>query len=150
MVLAIDPGRWKAGVAVVGQSGRVYWQQVVATQQLVAVIREQFHRHEPQAIVLGDRTGGHQLVAQLAEEAEPELMARLRTVNEDRSSLEARTRYLQQHPARGWRRLLPFGLRVPDRPIDDYTAIILAERFWQGRDVRTVSQKPDGLGGQVV
>jgi hypothetical protein len=49
-------------------------------------------------------------------------------VNEDRSSLEGRYRYLKEN-SRGLSRILPVGLRIPREPYDDYVAVILAERF---------------------
>ena len=42
-------------------------------------------------------------------------------------------RFLRAHPERGWKRLLPPGLRSPDRPYDDFVAVILAERYLDGQ-----------------
>jgi hypothetical protein len=55
-------------------------------------------------------------------------------VEEDRSSMEARARYLHDHPGRGLARLLPLGLRTPDGPYDDYVAEILAARYFETRE----------------
>ncbi|MDE5111236.1 MAG: resolvase, partial [Trichodesmium sp. St7_bin2_1] len=45
------------------------------------------------------------------------------------SSLEARERYWQIYPPRGFVRLIPPGMRIPPKPIDDIVAIILIERY---------------------
>ncbi|HKM17981.1 MAG TPA: pre-16S rRNA-processing nuclease YqgF, partial [Limnochordia bacterium] len=37
------------------------------------------------------------------------------------------------HPPRGWRRLLPVSLQTPPVPIDDYVAVILAQRYLDGK-----------------
>ena len=47
------------------------------------------------------------------------------------TTLAARQRYWQLEPPRGWRRLLPEGLRLPPRDIDDVVAQLLLERHLQ-------------------
>lgn len=46
------------------------------------------------------------------------------------STLEARDRYWTMYPNRGLQRLIPLGLRVPPRPVDDIVAILLIERYF--------------------
>ena len=43
------------------------------------------------------------------------------------STLAARGRYWQLFPARRLWRLLPLGLRLPPRPLDDIAALVLLE-----------------------
>jgi RNase H-fold protein (predicted Holliday junction resolvase) len=50
-------------------------------------------------------------------------------VDERETSLLARARFFRDHPPRGWRRIVPRGMLLPDRPIDDYAALLIAERF---------------------
>ncbi len=61
------------------------------------------------------------------------LPAPLVEVEERHTSEQARIRYLDATPVRGWRRLLPRALRVPETAYDDYVAIILAERWWRAQ-----------------
>jgi hypothetical protein len=49
-------------------------------------------------------------------------------VDERGTTLAARRRYWELFPARGWRRLLPMGLRLPPRDWDDVVAQLLLER----------------------
>ena len=77
-------------------------------------------------LVLGDGTGHQAWRARL----EPWLPVVL--VDERGTTLAARQRYWQIEAARGWRRLLPLGLRQPPRDWDDVVAQILVER-WLGR-----------------
>ena len=51
------------------------------------------------------------------------------TVNEQNSTLEARDRYWEMYPPKKLQRLIPQGLRVPPRPVDDIVAILLIERY---------------------
>jgi hypothetical protein len=58
-----------------------------------------------------------------------ELGLEVALVDERETSLLARARYFADHPPRGWRRFVPRGMLVPDRPIDDYAALLIAERY---------------------
>jgi RNase H-fold protein (predicted Holliday junction resolvase) len=77
--------------------------------------------------VIGDQTTAKGWKQQLNREL-PEPLS-IVMVDERYSSLEARDRYWQMYPPRGFFRLLPRGLRQPPRPVDDIVAIILIERY---------------------
>lgn len=49
-------------------------------------------------------------------------------VDEKDTTLRARERYWEHHKRRGWRRLLPSTMQTPPEPVDDFVALILAER----------------------
>jgi hypothetical protein len=76
------------------------------------------------AIALGRGTNSRQIKAALETLGLP-----VHFVDEFETSRAARDLYFAEHPPRGWRRLLPLGLQVPQRPIDDYAAISIARRF---------------------
>jgi len=76
------------------------------------------------AILLGNGTGSRAWLEQLAP------LAPVLLIEERGSTLAARSRYWQLFPARGWRRLLPMGLRQPPRPWDDVVAQLLVEQAW--------------------
>jgi RNase H-fold protein (predicted Holliday junction resolvase) len=54
-------------------------------------------------------------------------------VDERNSTLEARDRYWQMFPPKGLQKLIPQGMRLPNRPIDDIVAILLIERHLQSK-----------------
>ena len=54
-------------------------------------------------------------------------------VDEYETTLRARARYFADHPPRGWKRLVPRGMLLPERPVDDYAALLIAERYLEGR-----------------
>jgi len=54
-------------------------------------------------------------------------------VDERETTLLARARFFVDHPPRGWRRLVPRGMLLPDRPIDDYAALLIAQRYLASR-----------------
>ncbi len=126
VVLAVDPGRDKCGLAV-AEPGQVLHREVVGRAHLAARARELAERYRVQVVVLGDATTSRAVGEELAA-----LHLPVQTVPEAGTTREARRRYFQEHPPRGLARLLPPGLRVPPRPVDDYAAVLLAERFLRG------------------
>jgi hypothetical protein len=77
------------------------------------------------AVVVGDGTGSAAWQRRLSP------LLPVIVVPEHGTTLAARQRYWQLEPARGWRRLLPEGLRQPPRDWDDVVAQLLLER-WLG------------------
>lgn len=128
-IAAVDPGRDKAGLALVATDGRVLAQAVVPPAEVVERLRSWQAEWGLSAIVLGDRTGSRRFLATITAAGLAGPACPVVTVDEHLSTQEARRRYLTTHPGRGLARFLPVSLRTPDRPVDDYVAVILAERY---------------------
>ncbi|BAI89139.1 hypothetical protein N39L_12650 [Limnospira platensis NIES-39] len=130
VILGFDPGRDKCGVAVVGDNQQVYYHQVVAANDAIATVESLCSQFSVQLVVMGNqttsRTWKQQMRAVLPESIQ------IVEVDERYSSLQARDRYWEMYPPQGLSRLLPQGMRVPPRPIDDIVAIILVERYQGG------------------
>ena len=133
VVLAIDPGSDKCGVAVVRQSGEVITRSVVPTATLVTIVRELVERYLPSRVVCGNGTGSKPIIKQLALAG----LSAIDQIDEAYTSEEARRRFVEENPPRGLARLLPKSLRTPTVPYDDYVATILAERYWLQLDSST-------------
>ena len=129
-VLAIDPGRDKCGVALVAPEGLLH-REVVSRDGCPDLIASLASRYSPDQIVIGNGTGGDSLADEIRKLAGPIPVA---MVDESFSSEKARKRYLLDNPPKGIRRLIPRGLLTPDRPYDDYVAIILAEDWLRSSD----------------
>jgi RNase H-fold protein (predicted Holliday junction resolvase) len=129
MILAIDPGREKCGLAVVDLAGRVIDQRIVPRAGLGIVLPALFKSFEISRVVIGQGTAS-QIVEEAIKKINPR--AELILVQEKYSTLEARQRYWQAHRPRGLWRLVPTSLRVPPVPVDDFAAVILAERYLKG------------------
>lgn len=131
VILAVDPGREKCGVALLTPS-RVLDHRVLPTSGLVQFVTAALREHAGATAVVGNRTSSG-AVRQLLEKHVPGLV--IASVEEERTTLEARRLYFADHPPRGWRRLLPRSLQVPPVPYDDYAAVVLGRRFLarQGR-----------------
>ncbi len=126
MYLGFDPGKDKCGVAVADSQGQAHYQAVIPTAAVVDQIQTLCSQWLVTQVVMGDRTTSKQWQATL-QTALPQLSITL--VDEHNSTLAARDLYWEMYPARGFQKIIPQGLRLPPRPIDDLVAILLVRRY---------------------
>ncbi|WP_024545572.1 Holliday junction resolvase RuvX [Picosynechococcus sp. NKBG15041c] len=124
--LGFDPGRDKCGVAVMDDQGQLFTHAVIPAAAAIATVSQWCNTYNVSQVVMGNQTTAQQWQAQLTAALPPQLSVTL--VNERNSTLEARDRYWQMYPPNLFQRLIPEGLRLPPRPIDDLVAILLIER----------------------
>lgn len=121
---ALDPGRAKCGLALSpdGRRLQALWigSPAAALEQLLV-----WHACHPlQGVVVGCGTGSAGWPERLQRHL-PGVEVWPRP--EHGTTLEARGRYWQLWPPRGWQRWLPAGLRLPPGPLDDLAALVLLE-----------------------
>ncbi len=134
VLIAVDPGREKCGVAVVAPGSgatdkaqyRVLERSVVARGNVVAHLEEWLERFPGAILVLGDATASRALQSEIAAHW-PQLVVEMQ--DERGSTLEARALYWREKPPRGWRKLWPLSLQMPPEALDDFAAVVLAQRF---------------------
>lgn len=120
MILAIDPGKVKCGLAVLGKE-----KAVIKREELLPKVQQLIIKYNIDKIVIGDSAAGREIKKELARF---QLGIEIVFVSEKNSTREARQLYWQDNPPEGLWRLIPTSLRFPPRPIDDYAAQVLAER----------------------
>lgn len=130
MVLAVDPGRRKCGLAVVSSDLTCAHQAVIAREELLIVVRQWLERFAVNRVLVGGATGSQPVVQELQQGLEVEI----EVVDERHTTERARARYFRDHPPRGMWRLVPLGLQVPAVPIDDYAAIVMAEDYFRRKE----------------
>jgi RNase H-fold protein (predicted Holliday junction resolvase) len=123
-VLGIDPGTGKAGYAVLEPDGSVLAQGIEPLDGLAARLAGVVAGYGPAAIAIGRGTNSGAVARSLAALGLP-----VHPVDEYETTRFARGLYFADHPPAGWRRLVPLGLQVPPRPVDDYAAILIARRY---------------------
>ncbi len=124
-VLGLDPGTRKCGYAVVtGLDAPPLTLGIVPIEGLTERLREVIAATPVALAAIGRGTNAAVVAAVAAELGLP-----VELVDERETSLLARARFFRDHPPRGWRRIVPRGMLLPDRPIDDYAALLIAERF---------------------
>lgn len=128
MILAVDPGREKTGVAVIHTDKTLIHCEIVATESIKEHIESILDTEGITTIVCGDGTN-HQRVFNILDTLAKAAHVRAVLVNEKHTTEEARRRYFEVYKPTGWRRLVPKGMLYPPRPIDDMTAWIIGERY---------------------
>jgi len=127
-VLGIDAATSKCGYAVVRRAGDAPLELgIVPTERLAETLVALAGRFALRAVALG--SGTH---AAVVEPLVAPLGIPIELVDERETTLLARRRYFAVHPPRGWRRFVPRGMLVPPRPIDDFAAVLIAERLLAG------------------
>jgi RNase H-fold protein (predicted Holliday junction resolvase) len=128
-VLAIDPGSSKCGMALVQRNDDhqlvLRWRAIAPRAEVMEHVRSACEIEPFSLVIVGSGTTSKQLVHELREQIPS--MAIL-VVDEKNTSLQARERYWEHNPRRGLRRLAPATMQVPPEPVDDFVALILAER----------------------
>jgi RNase H-fold protein (predicted Holliday junction resolvase) len=120
----VDPGRAKAGFAVLGSDGGVVARGIATIDDLPVRLTQVLAAGEVDAIALGRGTNSGAVRRLLEGFGLP-----IHWVDEFETSRAARCLYFVDHPPRGWRRLIPIGLQLPKVPVDDYAAIVIARRY---------------------
>lgn len=125
--LGFDPGRDKCGVAIMECDLQIHFHQVFTSETVLAEIPKLCEQFPVEQVVMGNQTTSKQWKEKLESILSTQITVAM--VDERNSSVEARDRYWQMYPPKGLTRLIPQGLRVPPRPVDDIVAILLIERF---------------------
>lgn len=113
------------GVAVAERDGDAWkplFRAIVAPDELPELLDHCLAQYTPQRTLVGAGTGAKRIL-NLLQRQFPHL--RWELVPERNTTLQARALYFAHHPPRGWRRLLPKGMRVPPEPYDDYAALAI-------------------------
>ncbi|WP_449416692.1 pre-16S rRNA-processing nuclease YqgF [Phormidium nigroviride] len=126
MILGFDPGRDKCGIAVMGVDREVRYHQVVLAENAIATIESLCSQFPIELIVMGDQTTSRSWKQKISASLP---LVEVVQVDERYSSLEARDRFWEMFPPKGFNRLIPQGMRTPPRPVDDIVAIVLIERY---------------------
>jgi len=130
IIIAIDPGREKCGIAVVHQHDGVLFQEVINTKELNSIVQQLIADYHTSTVVIGDRTSSQEAKQNLEQIKIAGLPLAVIFVDEHHSTDQARCRYWRENPPQGFKRFIPVTMQVPPQPVDDYVAVILAERYF--------------------
>jgi RNase H-fold protein (predicted Holliday junction resolvase) len=128
-VLAIDPGSSKCGMALVrredGGQPTLVWRAIAPRESLIDKVREAMAIEPFSLVIVGSGTTSKLAVHDLREH-QPSIG--ILVVDEKNTTLQARERYWEHNPRRGLKRIGPSTMYLPPEPVDDFVALILAER----------------------
>ena len=134
-ILAIDPGQDKAGLALTDGDGEPVWLGILEIENFYENFKELLetelaeHRNSLEAVVIGDGTGSEELEKILKSALKSDI--RFIKINEWGSTDEAIELYRQYDEGAGLIKRIFFNIFNwrPERPIDQYAALVLARRY---------------------
>jgi len=122
LVAGLDPGRSKCGLVLADRlAKRIHQAAILSPSQTLSWL-EHWHSQGLRNLVIGNGTGSKSWLSRLSN-----LDLTLELVDERGTTLAARQRYWELFPAQGLAKLIPLGLRVPPRDLDDLAAQLLLE-----------------------
>lgn len=124
LILAIDPGREKIGIAILDLKGNVVFKAILSFSEFTSWCGKISSECEFLRVAVGSGTGKERVIDFLRQK---EISYTL--VDERGSSEEARRLYFYENPPRGWRRFIPLSLLFPERSFDDWQAVVIGRRF---------------------
>lgn len=123
LIAGLDPGRSKCGLVLADRlTQQIQQAAILSPPQTFSWLRH-WHTQGLRTLVIGNGTGSKPWLKRLGD-----LDLTLALVDERGTTLAARQRYWELFPPRGLAKLIPLGLRMPPRDLDDLAAQLLLER----------------------
>lgn len=124
--MGIDPGRNKCGIAILTEKGEVVEKEIAETTNLSRKIEEVLSRFSISKCILGNGTYADKVfnILQLLLDEEKIIF-----IEEADSTYIAEQRYLKENPPLGLNFLNKIIKFKPKKPLDDYTAVVLVEKY---------------------
>jgi RNase H-fold protein (predicted Holliday junction resolvase) len=129
LILGIDAGTYKVGYAILDNDNKVYAKGIILFDNFKYEFSKIVHNYEIENIIVGSGTG-HNEVVSLIKKIDPDLKVII--ISERNSSVEAKWRYINS--LRGIKGLFYRIIGYADKPIDDISAIIIAERYLKEKE----------------
>jgi len=124
VILSIDPGKEKVGVAVLSLQGEVLFHGILPEGEIEREINILREKYGPFQVVVGSSTGREKIMEILEK-----MNLAFTMVDERHSSEEARKLYFQAHPPRRWKKIVPLSFLYPDGAFDDWQAVVIGRRY---------------------
>ena len=126
VIISIDPGKAKCGIAVVNSSGEVLKRKVVSTTIIVEKLSEFINKYSAEKFLIGSGTFS-KTVKKMITDLLPNIT--IEVVDEKHSTEVARKLYFKEYPPKGIFKIIPLGLQIPPVPYDDFAAVVLAKKY---------------------
>lgn len=126
LILGVDPGSSKTGVALLTVGGEIKNTEVLLMADFTGALEEFLGQQEVSLCVMGNGTTAGAMKAAL-HELLPSVEIIL--IDEANSTEEARALYWQLNPPKGLRKLFPLGMQVPPVNLDGLAAVVLVRRY---------------------
>ena len=127
MIISIDPGKSKCGIAVVNSSGEVLKREVVSTTNIVEILSEFINEYSANKFLIGSGTFS-KTVKKMIINSLPNIP--IEVIDEKYSTEVARKLYFKEYPPKGIFKIIPLGLQIPPVPYDDFAAVVLEKKYF--------------------
>ena len=126
LILGVDPGSSKSGVALLKADGTIENTEVLLMSNFTEALAEFLGQEDIKLCILGNGTTSAQMQAVLRQSLPG---AVIKVVDEAHSTEEARTLYWEINPPKGLRKLFPLSMQQPTGNLDGLAAAILVRRY---------------------
>ena len=131
-LLALDPGSYKVGTAVLDYQAQEKEKTIVKIDELIDHLREIFKIYQIEEIIIGDGTGAEKIIEILENNFKNK---KINLVEEEFTTEEAQARYLKEKPMSNYEKLLRKVVSWKlKKPLDDYAALIIGEKYLEKLD----------------
>ncbi len=131
-LLALDPGSYKVGTAVLDYEAQEKEKTIVKIEELVDHLKDIFKIYQIEEIIIGNGTGAEKIIESLKNNfADRKIIL----VEEEFTTEEAQARYLKDKPMSNYEKLLRKVVSWKlKKPLDDYAALIIGEKYLEKLD----------------
>lgn len=130
MILAVDPGKDKTGCAVVEEDGSLILKKVIPTVNYEKEIALLLSKYHVRAFIMGNGTRHKEMKDRSMKLLKTmEINIPVILVDEKYTTEMGEQWYWKDHPAKGFQRFIPKGMRTIPVPVDDYVAWIIGNIY---------------------
>ena len=126
LILGVDPGSSKSGVALLTFEGTIENTEVLLMSNFTDALSEFLGQEDIKLCILGNGTTSAQMQVVLGQSL-PGVV--IKVVDEAHSTEEARTLYWEINPPKGLRKLFPLSMQQPTGNLDGLAAAVLVRRY---------------------
>jgi len=119
----VDPGKDKIGLAVVSDNLEVHFKDIVNSKNIIPILSDLLDNYNIDNIIIGDGT----FSTEIRDIIEQEFSIIVHMIDEAYSTVQAERKYRQEK--QNW--FMRWFKWKPGCPLDDYVAVILAERYFE-------------------
>lgn len=128
MIMGIDPGRNKVGLAILENEDEVIYKDIVKTSNLSGVLANLIKEYQISKYIVGNGTYSDKIynILDLLVDRKKIIF-----IDEENTTYMAEERYRNENPPLGLKWLNKVVKFKPKKAVDDYVAVILVENYFK-------------------